>query len=68
MLCEKCQKRNATVHVTEVPPGSGESKKHDFCESCYSESDIAKKVNTKTAGWTSDDPPQSVLPDDEPNR
>ncbi len=68
MLCERCQKREAVVHVTEVVAGSGEMKKQNLCEPCYSESDIAKTLNAKTAGWTSYHPPQTILPDDESNR
>ena len=34
MQCEKCQKREATVHLTLVGPAD-EVCKRDFCEPCY---------------------------------
>ena len=43
MLCEKCQKREAVVHVTEVVADSpDEMKKHNLCEPCFAESDLSK--------------------------
>ena len=54
MLCEKCNKQEATVHVTKVVAEAPEEmKKHDFCEACFSQTELAKTVNSKTAGWTS---------------
>ena len=69
MLCEKCHKTEATVHVTDVVVGAlNEMKKRNLCEACFSESQLAKKVRGKTAGWTSSDPMRTILPDDEPER
>ena len=34
MLCEKCQKREASVHLTQIAT-SAEFKARHFCESCY---------------------------------
>ncbi len=67
MLCEKCNKATATVHITEViADAPGEMKKHDFCEACFSQSDLAKKVSRKTVGWTNYS--ATFLPDDESGR
>jgi protein-arginine kinase activator protein McsA len=69
MLCEKCHKTKATVHVTEVVAGApSEMKKRNLCKACFSESQLAKKVKGKTAGWTSYDSTRTILPDDEPER
>ena len=70
MLCEKCQKREAVVHVTEVVAGApDEMKKHNFCEPCFAESQLSKVLKTrKTAGWTSYNPTQPIPPDDESSR
>jgi protein-arginine kinase activator protein McsA len=54
MLCEKCKKIEATVHVTRAVAGSGETQKRNLCEACFRESDLAKGI--KTAGWTSYEP------------
>jgi hypothetical protein len=34
VLCERCQKRKATVHLTTVVVGTDSMTHHDFCESC----------------------------------
>lgn len=71
MLCEKCNKQEATVHVTEVvAEAPDEMKKHDFCEACFSQTELAKKVKSKTAGWTSygEGATAEIFPiDDEPS-
>ena len=67
MLCEKCNKAEATVHITEmVANAPGEMKKRDLCEACFSQSELAKKVSLEPAdspGYTA-----TILPDDEPGR
>lgn len=45
MLCEKCNEREATVHVTgssrvAAPSGVEETFEHHFCESCASNSQL----------------------------
>jgi protein-arginine kinase activator protein McsA len=51
MLCEKCNKQEATVHVTEVvAEASDEMKKHDFCEACFSQTELARKLSGKILG------------------
>jgi len=48
MLCESCNKAEATVHITEVvAEAPGEMKKRDLCEACFSQSELAKKVHGK---------------------
>ena len=74
MLCEKCKTAEATVHITEITEvvanAPGEMKKRELCEACFSQSDLGKKVNAKTAGWTSYGPgaTATILPNDEPDR
>ena len=48
------------VHVTKVVAYGGEATKHDFCESCFQESDKGQGV--LTAGWTSYYPPHPAVP------
>jgi protein-arginine kinase activator protein McsA len=70
MICEKCKRAEATVHITEiVADAPDEMKKRDLCEACFNESDLAKKVSGKIAGWTSygPGPSSAILPDDEPD-
>ena len=51
MLCEKCNKEEATVHVTQVVAQAPEEmKKHDFCEACFSQSELVRKLSDKTLG------------------
>ena len=52
MLCERCHERKAIVHVTRIIAPLGEMTKHDFCESCFRETDTQQGV--ATAGWTID--------------
>src|SRR5580658_3844066 len=35
MLCERCQEREATVHLTLVLSPADEVTRHDYCQSCY---------------------------------
>ena len=35
MLCEICQKREATVHLTSCTPGEGSVGHRNFCEDCF---------------------------------
>jgi len=39
MLCERCQEREATVHVTNIFAETGETEKQDFCEACAADSE-----------------------------
>lgn len=71
MLCEKCKTAEATVHITEVVADApDEMKKSDLCEACFSQTELAKKVKAKTAGWTSYGPGSTaaIFRDDEPDR
>jgi protein-arginine kinase activator protein McsA len=69
MLCERCKKTEATVHVTEIVAGSpGEMKKTNLCEACFSLSKLSKKVSLKTAGTTSYGPTKTFKRGDEPGR
>jgi len=57
MLCEMCNKREATVHLTESGL-SPEVRHRDLCEECFpvdgmSESELKKKV----IGALQDEPP-----------
>jgi protein-arginine kinase activator protein McsA len=61
MLCEKCHKTEATVHVTEVVAGSGQMKKRNLCEACWNDTEISKKLSEKTAGWISASPTKKFL-------
>jgi protein-arginine kinase activator protein McsA len=68
MLCEKCQTREAVVHVTEIVAESKEMKKHNFCEACFGESHLSKIVeNSQTTGWRIGSPPP-IRPKDESGR
>jgi protein-arginine kinase activator protein McsA len=40
MLCEKCQQREATCHITNVQGDS--MAKSDLCEDCYRSSEVAE--------------------------
>ena len=69
MLCEKCKTAEATVHITEaVADASEEMQKHDFCEACFSQTDLAKKLSGKMANATSCGFTATILPDNEPDR
>jgi protein-arginine kinase activator protein McsA len=60
MLCERCNKEEAVVHLTVVTPNGYE--KRNLCESCYRQSEIAKKI--ASAGWTCDGPTKEFRIDD----
>ena len=45
MLCEKCNKQEATVHVTEVvAEAPDQMKKREFCEACFNQTELATKL------------------------
>jgi protein-arginine kinase activator protein McsA len=60
MLCERCKEREATVHITTVSPSTGDAEKHNFCETCFQQTDAPD--GALNAGWTSYDPPSSHKP------
>lgn len=71
MLCEKCNKQEATVHVTEVvAEAPDQMKKHEFCEACFNQTELPTKLTGKilepatAAGATA----QIFSLGDEPNR
>ena len=69
MLCEKCNKVEATVHITEVVADAPEEmKKRDFCEACFNQSDLAKKLSGKMPHATSCGATATIFPDDGPDR
>ncbi len=70
MLCEKCNKAEATVHITEVVADAPEEiKKRDFCVVCFSQSDLAKKFGGKLLDEaTRPGATSMILPKDEPDR
>ncbi len=43
MLCEKCHKREATVHTVQVI--NGEKKEHYYCEECAKLSDFENPIS-----------------------
>jgi protein-arginine kinase activator protein McsA len=57
MLCERCNKEEAVVHLTLISPNGDE--KRNLCESCYRESDIAKKIDA--GGWKCEGPTKKVV-------
>jgi hypothetical protein len=46
MLCEKCHKREATVHLTSCVAGESGVIHHDFCEDCFPFSSMSKSEQT----------------------
>ena len=69
MLCEKCNKAEATVHITEVVADAPEeTEKRNFCVACFSQSDLAKKLGGKLPEATSPGATAIILPNDEPDR
>jgi hypothetical protein len=61
MICEKCNEREATVHVTYVGRND-EISKWNLCERCYEVITLAKNSGGKKSiesGWTSYSPPGS---------
>ena len=48
MLCEKCNRLEATVHVTEVvAEATDEMRKRNFCQACFSQTELAAKLSGK---------------------
>ena len=47
MLCEKCNRQEATVHLSEIVAETHQMRKHDFCEACFSQSELAIKFGGK---------------------
>ena len=43
MLCEKCQKNEATMHMIKVV--NGETKEHHYCEKCVKENGIESPIS-----------------------
>jgi protein arginine kinase activator len=43
MRCNRCEKRKATVHLTEVDPETKEKRELHLCENCAHEQGIAQK-------------------------
>ena len=69
MLCEKCNKAEATVHITEVVADSPEEmKKRNFCVACFSQGDLAQKLGRKLPEATSPGSTSIILSNDEPDR
>ncbi len=70
MLCEKCNKAEATVHITEVVADAPEEiKKRNFCVACFNQSDLAKKFGGELLGEaTRPGATSMILPNDEPDR
>jgi hypothetical protein len=55
VLCERCQKLEATVHITSVVVDSDSTIHHDFCESCAIDpagGALPPRVLQKQSGWT----------------
>lgn len=50
MLCERCQEREAAVHVTNIFGDTGEMKKHDFCEACSTDSEGGRVPSPASRG------------------
>lgn len=69
MLCEKCKKAEATVHITElVADAPAEMKKHDFCAACFGQTDLAKSLGGKLADATSCGAAATIVSQDELDR
>jgi hypothetical protein len=69
MLCEKCRKVEATNHITEaVGERPEEMKKHDFCDVCFSQTDLAKKLGGTLPEATSPGATSIIVPNHEPDR
>jgi len=60
MLCERCQKREATVYVTLIAWSPGQHWNHEFCDSCHAsaEAERVKAYNSQ---------PSNPLPSDVAN-
>lgn len=69
MLCEKCNKAEATLHITEVVADAPEEmRRRNFCVSCFSQSGLAKKLGGKLPEATMPGGNSIILPNDEPDR
>ncbi len=54
MLCERCQKETAVVHITRIDGDGGRTVKHDFCVKCAEEEEVRMfPQGVMQAGWTS---------------
>jgi len=51
MLCEKCHKREAIVHITGVI--DGQAKTQNLCAPCSEEISKDSPKDIRTSGWTS---------------
>lgn len=43
MICQRCQKTKATVHLTDIIPPTGEARDRHLCEHCAQEEGIVTK-------------------------
>jgi acetyl-CoA carboxylase carboxyl transferase subunit beta len=59
MLCEKCQERDATVHLTLIEP-SNDISRHHYCEACY------RKTQEESGDTWSDLAPSGETPPQPP--
>ncbi len=53
MLCEQCNNREATVHVTDTSGSSGRMTKHHYCETYFQPA--VPEIKIESFGWTSYD-------------
>jgi hypothetical protein len=52
MLCEKCNSREATIHITEVTSGTaGVSKTTNLCSECSESLGTSDEVRQMSAAW-----------------
>ena len=40
MLCQRCNKTPATVHLTDIVPPDGEKRERHLCERCAAEEGV----------------------------
>lgn len=43
MVCQRCKKQEATVHLTEISPQTGEKMEKHLCDSCAQEEGVTIK-------------------------
>jgi len=43
MVCQRCKKKDATVHLTEIVPESGEKVEKHYCDDCAEEEGVTMK-------------------------
>ena len=48
MLCDLCNKREATVHLTQTVPREPEVKKRHLCEVCFAETGLDDPMKLAT--------------------